>query len=302
MHQIDPGMKAHGRSRMPCDLSSHGDEPLPRNGGQHAAPEHMKIMVDCAQILRGCDRLHGAQSPPTISISAASVPRSLACAASGGPGRPWRIAWQRAGSAPIPPIGWRHYQGLRGRSPARAAICISTAHAAIHMANSSAANLVRRLVVRLLPKITKHTPSAISLGTKLSVLFANRRRRLDDARLSARRSSSARRSTTQIRPATASILPVSSSRIEPGIHRGAASDDGRGPRGARPAAHPIADAGGASVHEPARSAAKNRDDTERFRSPDFVRSAPRAPLAIVRCDRPLESPAAASPKRSSEGG
>ena len=52
MHQIDPNMKACMDACHECHVTclhmamNHCLE----MGGQHAAPEHMKIMADCAQI------------------------------------------------------------------------------------------------------------------------------------------------------------------------------------------------------------------------------------------------------------
>ena len=52
MHQIDPGMKACMDACHECHVTCHhmAMNHCLEMGGQHAAPEHLKIMLDCAQI------------------------------------------------------------------------------------------------------------------------------------------------------------------------------------------------------------------------------------------------------------
>lgn len=118
MHQIDPAMKACMDACHDCHVTclhmamNHCLEMC----GQHAAPraheDHGRLRAD----LRGHDRLHGSESPPTTSISAASAPRSAVRALRAARlSKDWKIAWRRVASAPTLATGWRPKRGLRAR-------------------------------------------------------------------------------------------------------------------------------------------------------------------------------------------
>ena len=117
MHQIDPAMKACMDACHDCHVTclhmamNHCLE----MGGQHAAPEHMKIMADCAQICAvAIDFMARKSAHP--SISAASAPRSAVRALRAAKrSTEWKIAWRRAARAPTLATGWRPKRRLRGR-------------------------------------------------------------------------------------------------------------------------------------------------------------------------------------------